>query len=275
MTLFTIDQSKCDKDGICALDCPAHIIEITKEGPAPIDGAQEFCINCGHCVAICPKGAFSLETMIPDDCMPIDRKQALDAAQTEQFLRSRRSIRRYKDKAVPADLLKDVLSVAGCAPTGSNRQPVRWLVVDQKEDVKAIAGHVIDWMRYVIENHPEMAATFNMEALVSQWDHGVDRITRDAPMLVFTYADKQIGSAPADCHTALAYLELALPGFGLGSCWGGYVNFAAAQWPPLSKMLGLPEGHAGHGAVMVGYPKLRYARAPKRNAPDIQFLKAN
>ncbi|MCP4452343.1 MAG: nitroreductase, partial [Planctomycetes bacterium] len=177
---------------------------------------------------VCPKGAFSLVTMTPDDCMPIDRKKMLDAELTEHFLRSRRSIRRYKDKAVTADILKEVLSVASCAPTGSNRQSVRWLVVDHKKDVEAIAGHVIDWMQYVIENHPEIAVTFNMEALVSQWEKGVDRITRDAPMLVFAYADKTIGSAAADCHTALAYLELACPGFGLGSCWAGYVNFAVA-----------------------------------------------
>ncbi|MCG8635374.1 MAG: nitroreductase family protein [Desulfobacterales bacterium] len=273
MTLFTIDQNKCDRDGICALDCPAHIIKMTDGGPAPVKGAEEFCINCGHCVAVCPKGAFSLDTMTPDDCMPVDRKPALDAGQTEYFLRSRRSIRQYKDKGVPGDLLKEVLSLAACAPTGSNRQPVRWLVVDQKDYVEAIAGHVIDWMRYVIENHPEVAVTFNMKALVSQWDRGVDRITRDAPALVFAYADKSIGSAAADCHTALAYLELAAPGFGLGSCWAGYVNFAAAQWPPLSKMLGIPGDCAGHGAVMVGYPKLRYARAPRRKAPDIRFFK--
>jgi NAD-dependent dihydropyrimidine dehydrogenase PreA subunit len=32
MTLFTIDHEKCDKDGICALECPAHIIEMTENG---------------------------------------------------------------------------------------------------------------------------------------------------------------------------------------------------------------------------------------------------
>jgi len=41
MTLFTIDHEKCDKDGICALECPAHIIEMTENGPVPSDGAEE------------------------------------------------------------------------------------------------------------------------------------------------------------------------------------------------------------------------------------------
>jgi nitroreductase len=43
------------------------------------------------------------------------------------------------------------------------------------------------------------------------------------------HASNEFGSAAAGCHTAVAYLELALPGFGLGSCWAGYVNYAAGQ----------------------------------------------
>lgn len=273
MPLFKVDSKKCDRDGLCALDCPAHIIEMTDQGPVPVRGAEAFCIQCGHCVAVCPKGAFSLATMAPDDCMEIAGKQVLDLNQTELFLRSRRSIRRYKTKPVPLDLLKEALTLACCAPTGSNRQPVRWLVVDSKKAIQTIGEHTIDWMRHEIGNHSETATMLNMKALVSQWDKGVDRITRDAPMLVFAYSDKEIGSGAADCYTALAYLELALPAYGLGSCWAGYVNYAADQWPALSKALALHRGYAGHGVLMVGYPQIRYVRAPKRNAPDIRFFK--
>jgi len=38
MTLFTIDYDRCDKDGLCALDCPAKIIEMKEEG-----GPHEGC----------------------------------------------------------------------------------------------------------------------------------------------------------------------------------------------------------------------------------------
>ncbi|MCP4673082.1 MAG: nitroreductase, partial [Desulfobacula sp.] len=113
--------------------------------------------------------------------------------------------------------------------------------------------------------------TFNMDALVDQWGKGVDRICRDAPQLVFSYSSDEFSSAGADCHTAMAYLELVLSGSGLGSCWAGYVNYAVAKWPPLAKALGLPEKHTCHGALMVGFPKFKYSRAPKRNTPDIRY----
>lgn len=271
MSIFKIDEEKCDKGGICAMECPAHIIKMTKEGPVPVKGAQEFCIQCGHCVAVCPKGAISLKFLSPDQCMPIEKDLLLNADQTEHFLRSRRAVRRYKDKPVPKDLFEKALAIACCAPTGSNRQTVKWLVIDKKEDVTKIGAHVIDWMRYVLKNHPKIARMFTMEALIIEWEKGSDRITRDAPQLVFAYASDEYGSGAADCHTALAYLELALPGFNLGSCWAGYVNYGVSQWPNLARELKLPEKHTCHGALMVGFPKLKYYRAPRRNPPDIRY----
>ncbi len=272
MSMFTIDNEKCDKDGLCAIDCPAHIIEMTKQGPVPVKGAEEACIKCGHCVAVCPKAAFTLESLSPEQCMPIKKDLILTPDHTEHFLRSRRSIRRYKDKPVPKDVFEKALAIACAAPTGSNRQTVRWLVIDKKEDVVKVGSHVINWMRHVSTTNPKIAEMFNMHTLIAEWDRGVDRICRDAPQLVFAYASDEFGSAPADCHIALTYLELALPGFNLGSCWAGYVKYAVDQWPELAKQLNFPEKHTCHGALMVGFPKIKYFRAPKRNAPDIQYF---
>lgn len=268
---FNIDVSKCNKDGLCVLECPARIIEMQDNGPVAIEGAEEICIQCGHCVAICPEAALSLDFLSPDDCMDIDDKLHLTTDHVEHFLKSRRSIRTYRKKPVPVDLLEKALSIASYAPTGSNGQSVRWLVIHKKEDVQAIAAHVIDWMRFMTSKHPEIATNFNMPKLVNAWEEGLDRICRDAPHLIFSYALKENGSGKADCDTALAYLELTLPSLGLGSCWAGYVTFAANQWPPLADFLGLEEGHLIHGAVMAGYPKFTYKRIPKRNEADIVF----
>lgn len=271
MSLFKIDIERCDRDGICAIECPAHIIEMTEKGPGLVEGAREFCIQCGHCVAVCPTGAFGLEFLSADQCMPIEKELMLTPDHTEHFLRSRRSIRRYREKPVPEEIFEKALSIACSAPTGSNRQSVRWLIVNRRADVQKIAAHVIDWMRYVEKNHPQIAQMLKMDALIAQWDRGTDRICRDAPQLVFAHAADEYGSGAADCHTALAYLELALPSFGLGSCWAGYVNYAAGQWPPLAKELNFPEKHTCHGALMVGFPKFKYYRAPRRNTPDIRY----
>ncbi len=271
VSLFKIDDEKCDKDGVCAMVCPVHIIKMTEQGPVPVKGAEKICIQCGHCVAVCPKGAFSMKFLSPDQCMPIEKELELTAAHAEHFLRSRRSVRQYRDQSVPKDVFEKALGIACCAPTAANRQTVKWFVVDKKADVVKIGAHVADWMRDIVKTRPKFARILNMEVLISEWDKGIDKICRNAPQLVFAYASDVFGNAAADCHTALAYLELVLPAFGLGSCWAGYVNYAVSQWPDLAVQLNLPEKHTCHGVLMVGTPKLKYHRAPKRKAPDIRY----
>lgn len=268
---LSVDYEKCNQDGLCSLVCPAKIIEMQDQGPVAIDGAGEMCIQCGHCVAVCPEAALFLDFLDPESCLQVDDKLLLSVDHVEHFLRSRRSIRTYRQKPVPKDVLEKVLTIASSAPTGSNRQPVKWMVIYEKDRVQEVAGHVIDWMRSVLVNHPQQAEMFNMARLVEAWENGIDRICRDAPHLLFTYTAKEARNGATDCHTAIAYLELALPSFNLGSCWAGYVNFAANDWPPLADFLGFSVDSQCHGAVMFGYPKFRYKRIPKRNAPDITY----
>ncbi|MFQ9505968.1 MAG: nitroreductase family protein [Veillonella sp.] len=50
----------------------------------------------------------------------ITKEQKLTPEQAELFLRSRRSIRNYQNKPVPAELIRKVLNVARMAPTATN-----------------------------------------------------------------------------------------------------------------------------------------------------------
>ena len=145
MSLFSIDQKKCKKDGICAAECPAQIIVQSdkKSFPSLLENGEEFCINCGHCVAVCPHGAISLATMPLTSCPPIEKDILPDAASLKHLLLARRSIRQYKKTAVPHKLLAELIDVARYAPTGSNKQQVHWLVYQNPEDVHKLAALVL------------------------------------------------------------------------------------------------------------------------------------
>ena len=267
-----VDATKCNRDGLCIAECPAKLIEMGDDVPQAIAGAENICIHCGHCVAICPEEALSLSFLTPSDCLQIEEALQLNSSQVEQFLRSRRSIRTYQDKAVPKELLEKILTLASAAPTAVNRQPVRWIVLAEQEQVRTVTALVIDWMQFMVEHQPKIAAGFNMEFLISAFMDGEDRICRGAPHLVFAAAAKHVGSGKTDCDTALAYLELALPSMGLGSCWAGYVLHAVSQWKPLREYL-LPSGDDEiYGAVMLGFPRYEYQRVPPRNKARITFI---
>ncbi len=197
------------------------------------------------------------------------KDRELTPEQTEQFLRSRRSVRLYRDKAVEPEKLARLIELARYAPTGSNSQQVKWLVVGSRENVKKISGMVIDFMRHMVESKQPIATSYRLDKLVEAWDAGYDIISRGAPSLVFAYAPKSYGVAQVDCTSALAYLDLAAPSLGLGCCWAGFIMMATGYYPPLQEELALPEGYAPFGVMMVGYPKYKYHRMPARKEAEV------
>jgi nitroreductase/NAD-dependent dihydropyrimidine dehydrogenase PreA subunit len=272
MTRFMVDETKCRRDGICVAVCPVGILTHGEAGPPEvIPGGEALCICCGHCVAVCPYGACSLDTMPAASCPPVRPEWRLTPEQAEHFLRSRRSIRVFREAAVDQGRLERLIRVARHAPSGHNRQPVRWIVISGREQVARIAGHVADWMRQLLQGKAQMAQAMRLDRVVEAWDAGTDRICRSAPHLVVTHAHRADATAPGACTLALAYLELAAPAFGLGACWAGYVHMAALHAKPLGEELALPAGEVFCGAMMVGEPRFRYARLPVRPAPPIEW----
>jgi len=272
MNLLEIDQQSCNQDGICAAVCPARLIDFQKGGfPTPIGEAEKMCIRCGHCVAACPTGSLSHREMPVEQCPPIEKDLQLTAEQCEHFLRSRRSIRVYKSIPVPRVDISRLIEVARYAPSGHNSQCAEWLVLDNKDELRSLAGIVADWMRWMIGNMPELAASMHMDKTLQRWEDGNDVILRDAPVLIVTHAEKDNRAAPSTCTIALTYLELAATSMGLGCCWAGYFNAAATTFPPMMEALSLPRGHQCFGAMMVGYPKFNYHRLPTRKPPSINW----
>jgi len=271
MSFLTVDQDKCKRDRVCAAECPLKLIEFNGPDsfPAAVNEAEEFCVSCGHCVSVCPNDAISVNTVNAVDCLPLNSDMLPKADQIEYFLKSRRSIRSFKDKIVDRSILEKLIDIASYAPSGHNIQPVHWLVIEDKNEVRRIAGLVVDWMHYVIENMPELAAFMHMEAICSAWDQGSDRICRDAPHIIIAHAPEAMTVSQGSCTIALNYLELAAYSMGIGACWAGYVGAAAGIFPPLMQELALPEGHKAFGAMMIGYPKYRYHKIPPRTAPRI------
>ena len=272
MNLFEVNLDTCNQDGICAAVCPAGLINLRENAyPAPVDGAEEICIRCGHCVAVCPTGSLTHRNITVDQCAPVRKDYKLTAEQCEHFLRSRRSIRVYKDKPVSQDELAQLIEIARYAPSGHNSQCVQWSVLGNRDELNGLGGIVIDWMRHLIVNMPELAAAMHIEKTVKRWETGADVILRNAPALIVAHAEKDNRTAPAACTIALTYLELAATSMGLGCCWAGYFNAAATTFPPMMKALALPDGHLSFGAMMVGYPKFKYQRLPTRNTPEITW----
>jgi len=222
-------------------------------------------------VAICPTGALSLEWLRAEECLPIRKDLALSPEAAEQFLRSRRSIRIYKSEPVERSQIERLIQMACNAPSAKNAQPWSWVIIEDSLKVAELDAMLADWMRSVIKANPELAESLRLPRVVRLWEEGRIKLLRNAPHLIIVHVDRDWPFGVEDTALALSYMELYAPVLGLGATWSGYFYTAYNQYPPLARAVPVPEGRKVVGAMMVGRPKFKYHRLPKRNPPKVEW----
>ncbi|MFW5735085.1 MAG: nitroreductase family protein [Oceanidesulfovibrio sp.] len=263
MSRIEIDYDKCVKDRICIRACPYFLFKDSGDGsPVLVENAEALCIECGHCLAVCPFGAISLNG-VDQESLP-DRIPALDPAAeaVEQLFTFRRSIRAYKKTPVERALLAKLADISRYAPTAVNNQPVHWTMVDSKDALTGLVDHTAAFMR---ENGM-------LVHLADAWDKGVDAILRGAPALAVAHASTKALNPLTDCVIAATTMELAAAAHGLGACWAGLIARAASQNAGVRELLQLPEDHGVYAALMLGYPRFQYAKRPPRLPARITWV---
>lgn len=262
MSVITINADKCKKDNLCVEECPFNLFLEGKDGiPELADGYEDHCINCGHCISICPGDAITLNGLTGADCEKADRKLYPSKEQISQMLRSRRSIRNFKDQDIDKKDITNLIELSRWAPTAKNFQPVNWLVLTNREIIHKCSALVIDWFKE-IELFPEIVEAF---------DNGIDMVNRDAPCLLIAHASTEALKPVTDCSIAATTIELAAPAYGIGACWAGFFMGAAINYKPLMEYLNLPEKHLTYAALMLGIPQHRYSRIPPRVPARIEW----
>ncbi|RJQ65274.1 MAG: 4Fe-4S dicluster domain-containing protein [Desulfobacteraceae bacterium] len=270
MTLLTIDETKCKKDGLCVQECPAAVIRQRDKDswPVMISRGVKDCLLCGHCVAVCPQGALHHEKIPMKDSPPVLEKLKINREQAVQFLRSRRSIRRFKTKPVERETIQFLIDTARYAPTGGNSQLVTWTVHTDEQKIKKIADLTIDWMRRAMESPGNAMASY-MPMIIAGYEAGINTITHGAPCLIFASTPRRYENGMVDLSIALSYLELAAVSAGLGTCWLGLITRALKDFEPLKQVVGLPESHSHFYSIVLGHPKFKYHLLPERKPAAI------
>lgn len=260
MELISVDKENCRRDGICMAACPIGVIETDADG-FPVPAHPENCIDCGHCVAICPHGALSHSRLPVSDFIPVPRERAA-LPELVNLMKARRSVRQYKDEALPRETLASLIDIARIAPTAKNTQQISYIVLEDPAKTRALGKAIAAWI----------SAVPGMERYARLGEGGRDFVMRGAPHVIIALGDADNDWRETDAGIALSYVELAAAAQGLGVCWAGIVHRALANNSDIAAMVGVPEGRAVCGALMIGTPKLRYALVPPRNAAKVSWV---
>lgn len=265
MSLITVNEEKCIKCGMCVVECPTGVLKLEATGPKEVN--PNACLECGHCVAVCPKEAIDNEKSPLAMQSEIGEIKKLNPEEAKNFMRSRRSIRSYKNMPVEREKLLELVNVAHLAPTASNSQGISFLIVDDKKTIELAVEESINWFA---SNEILSKALAGM--ISGYRNNKVDTILRDAPSIILTLSDKDFRNGRENSILSLSYLELFAPSLGLGSCWAGVFEICALNDnSPMYKLFNIPEGKKITGVVMVGYPKNTFKRFTERRPLSASF----
>jgi nitroreductase len=138
-----------------------------------------------------------------------------------ELIKTRRSVRQYKDKEVSEDDLLKVLEAGRWAPSAVNRQPWHFVVVKDKS------------IRDQLSKSP-------FAEQISQ-----------APISFVVCADESRSRwAQIDCALAIENIMLEAHSLGLGTCYVGGFNEERVK-----EILEIPERWKPIGIITLGYPK--------------------
>lgn len=176
-----------------------------------------------------------------------------------ETIMSRRSIRKYKDQAVPRELLDKIAECGINAPNGMNAQQWEVRIVDNPE-----------WLKSVTEAQVKAAAGTPMEKMFS--DPEMKNAFRNAPAVIFI-AHKPGLCTQVDCGLMAGNMVLSAKSLGLGSVvmMGPLGFFSRPEGEPFLKSLGLSEGYQLLLCVGIGYADEEPAARP-RNKEVIKYV---
>lgn len=286
-TTISVDNDKCKKDGLCAKVCPNRIFKSEKKKPPEIVG-QELCCFCGQCIAVCTGDAISHNRLDLTRFEKIEDHRPLDPGALLAFLMQRRSVRNYKKEPVPREVLEKVAAIAGFAPSGAHHGDNRVrkvAVVTGEENMRRVLEMTVDYLgkiRKVLDgfvvktvSHWSDAAKGGRATLpdlamrLEEYGQGRDVITYSAPAAVFIHAPRRSSTPQADCDAALFSVMLAAHAHGLGTCWNGWLDYAASGrhvkgFRVLRDFLKLPDDNDVYAAATLGFPRIRLHSVPQR-----------
>ncbi len=270
---FIVNTEKCTKCGLCLTECPVRIIEMDSV-PFIRDNKEVNCIKCQHCFAVCPEGAISIFGKKAENSIKVS-DNIPNAEDMARLIKTRRSIRQYKDENVDKNLIKEMLETASYSPTGHNKNAVLFTIIDDKESLAKFREMVYDAIKNAHANGTLSEKHEWMMGLVKMWKtKGLDILFRNAPHLIVASAPKKLATPETDSIIALSYFELLANSNKLGVLWNEMVKGVIDNIDiSLKERIGIPENHALGSVLIFGKPAIKFARSVQCDGEHINFAK--
>ena len=171
--------------------------------------------------------------------------------ETMKTILTRRSIRRFTDRPIPDEVLRDLVAAAMHAPSGKNLKTWKFTVVTNRALIAKLA-----------------------EALRVQLGRESYDMYRPAALLIpSNLRDSAFG--PEDDACALQNVFLAAHAHGVGSVWINQLRGLCDE-PAIRAVLRelhIPENHVVYGLAALGYADPAAPVTPYKEAGEVEYIR--
>jgi len=179
-----------------------------------------------------------------------------------ELLAKRRSVRDYEERDVPLDILIEIINECCLAPSSSNNQPWRFIIINNKDVIRRLSDESKRNLLDDIERNPGPAKRKYEPALRDERFN----VFYNAPCLVLIVGPKELQSIQVDCALAASYLMFSACARGLATCWIGLGRHIRDR--ELLDLIGMLDTDMIIAPVIIGYGK-EIPDVPERMGPEI------
>jgi nitroreductase len=202
-----------------------------------------------------------------------------------EIMKSRRSIRRYKQKDVPDELLKKIMEAGRWSPSGDNAQPWRFIVVRDPGVKKAMGkiategsgrrftaeyftGHMQERFKGLKDKEKQAKAFQKLRS------GAVSSFLADAPVVIVVCAKLDVWDVPYDAAMATQNMQLMAHALGLGTCVVVAPVSDMRDDIKTMELLNVPHGYKIVAPLAIGYPDESPNPRPRLPLEDIVYYEA-
>ena len=160
-----------------------------------------------------------------------------------ELMKSRKSVKKYKDTPVARELLDKIIEAGLYAPSGRNLQAPIIIAVTNRELIEKLSA-------------------LNAKIMGAE---GSDPFY-GAPAVLIVLADKNVSTCVYDGSLVMENMMLAAHALGLGACWihRAKQTFELPEGKEILQRLGIEGEYEGIGNCVVGYADMQPVEKPRK-----------
>lgn len=289
--LVEVNSELCIGCKACIDVCPRDCFILNTEGKSEM--GSHLCHSCGHCISVCPEKAIKHRDFDDEEYPLISdilNSKMVDGEQLFYLLKSVRSTRKYKSKPISKEILAQLVETGRFSPTGHHAQNVEMVIVNTSETIQQLKDETAVAFRGFLKKidnpffrflgiligkgdsiRKAQGSRARLERMLAGFEVGTDYLFHDAPVIVVFHA-KTNGVVPLEnCTIASTYMRIVCEGFGLGSCYIGYLVYSSKYNHKIREILNIPKENTIFQVMIVGYPKHKFRTFVARNPAKVQW----